>query len=151
MVLKNIFIFLFSFFQRFYLFIHERYREREAETQAEGEAGSMQGARCGTPSWVSRITPWAEGSAKPLSHLGCPRTQFKGGSWVTACPHRDTPTTQPGCESRGYHRRHSSQGPASPNRHHDGQTRRWPSSQKTPREVLLPACITVQCEPGCQV
>ena len=36
-------------------------REREAETQAEGEAGSMQGARCGTPSRDSRITPWAEG------------------------------------------------------------------------------------------
>ena len=34
-----------------------REREREADTQAEGEAGSMQGARCGTPSWDSRITP----------------------------------------------------------------------------------------------
>ena len=45
--------------------------EREAETQAEGEAGSMQGAQRGTQSWVSRITPWAEG-AKPLSHPGCP-------------------------------------------------------------------------------
>ena len=33
---------------RFYLFIHERHREREADTQAEGEAGSVQGARCGT-------------------------------------------------------------------------------------------------------
>ena len=52
----------------FYLFI----REREAETQAEGEAGSMQGAQRGTQSWVSRIRPWAEGVAKPLSHLGCP-------------------------------------------------------------------------------
>ena len=33
-----------------YLFIHNRHRERgrEAETQAEGEAGSMQGLRCGT-------------------------------------------------------------------------------------------------------
>ena len=40
--------------------------EREAETQAEGEAGSIQGARCGTRSRVSRIMPWAEGSAKPL-------------------------------------------------------------------------------------
>ena len=32
------------------LFIHEREREREreAETQAEGEAGSSQGAHCGT-------------------------------------------------------------------------------------------------------
>ena len=41
--------------------------EREAETQAEGEAGSMQGARYGTRSRVSRITPWAEGHAKPLT------------------------------------------------------------------------------------
>ena len=46
--------------------------EREAETQAEGEAGSMQGARHGTLSWVSRIMPWAKGGAKPLSHWGCP-------------------------------------------------------------------------------
>ena len=50
----------------------EREREREAETQAEGEAGSMQGARRGTRSQVSRITPWAAGGAKPLSHQGCP-------------------------------------------------------------------------------
>ena len=47
------------------------HREREAETQAEEEAGSMQGARCGIRSGVSRIAPWAEGGAKPLSHLGC--------------------------------------------------------------------------------
>ena len=53
-------------------------REREAETQAEGEgeAGSMQGAQRGTPSQVSRITPWAEGCAKPLSHSGCPLSSF---------------------------------------------------------------------------
>ena len=50
--------------------------EREAETQAEGEAGSMQGARCGTQSWVPRITSWAEGSAKLLSHRGCPEYMF---------------------------------------------------------------------------
>ena len=49
--------------------------EREAETQAEGEAGSMQGAWCGTQSRVSRITPWAEGSTKPLSHPGCPHVK----------------------------------------------------------------------------
>ena len=36
-------------------------REREAETQAEGEAGSTQGAQCGTRSQDSRIVPWAEG------------------------------------------------------------------------------------------
>ena len=32
----------------------------------------MQGAQPGTRSWVSRITPWAEGGAKPLSHPGVP-------------------------------------------------------------------------------
>ena len=51
-------------------------RERGAETQAEGEAGSMQGARRGTRSQVSRIMPWAEGGAKPLSHLDCPKHTF---------------------------------------------------------------------------
>ena len=35
--------------------------QREAETQAEGEAGSMQGARRGIQSRVSRIAPWAKG------------------------------------------------------------------------------------------
>ena len=48
-------------FLRFYLFIRDRHREREAETQAEGEAGSMLGARRGTGSWNSRITPWTKG------------------------------------------------------------------------------------------
>ena len=37
-----------TLFFKDYLFIHERHREKEAETQAEGEAGPMQGARCGT-------------------------------------------------------------------------------------------------------
>ncbi|XP_038400680.1 cyclin-dependent kinase inhibitor 3 isoform X2 [Canis lupus familiaris] len=50
----------------------QRERERGAETQAEAEAGSMQGARRGTRSRVSRITPWAAGGAKPLHHWGCP-------------------------------------------------------------------------------
>ena len=31
----------------------------------------MQGAQRGTRSQVPRITPWAEGGAKPLSHPGC--------------------------------------------------------------------------------
>uniref|UniRef100_A0A8C0S8I8 Toll-like receptor 9 n=4 Tax=Canis lupus familiaris TaxID=9615 RepID=A0A8C0S8I8_CANLF len=35
--------------------------QREAGTQAEGEAGSLQGARCGTRSQDPGITPWAEG------------------------------------------------------------------------------------------
>ena len=57
----------------FYLFIHDRQTDRhththththtEAETQAEGEAGSMQEARCGTRSWVSRITPGLKAAA----------------------------------------------------------------------------------------
>uniref|UniRef100_A0A8P0PKT3 JAZF zinc finger 1 n=1 Tax=Canis lupus familiaris TaxID=9615 RepID=A0A8P0PKT3_CANLF len=63
----------------FIIIIHERQRERErerereAETQAEGGAGSTQGARRGTRSRVSRITPRAEGGAKPLGHPGCPK------------------------------------------------------------------------------
>ena len=58
--------------------------ERERETQAEGGAGSVQGARRGTRSRVSRITPWAEGGAKPLSHPGCPGVFFKIPEEVTA-------------------------------------------------------------------
>ena len=46
--------------------------QRETETQAEGEADSMQGARCGTQFWDSRIMAWAEGSIKLQSHPGIP-------------------------------------------------------------------------------
>ena len=60
------------FFEDF-IYSWDTQRKREAETQAEGEAGSMQGARHGTRSWVSRIRPWAEGRAKLLSHPGCPK------------------------------------------------------------------------------
>ena len=63
---------MFSFFKVLFLYSWERQRERGAETQAKGEAGSMQAACRGTGSWVSRITPWAEGGAKPLSPPGCP-------------------------------------------------------------------------------
>ena len=62
------------FLKRFFIYLFMTDTQREAETQAGGEAGSMQGAGRGTQSWVSRIMPWAEGGAKPLSHLGCPRT-----------------------------------------------------------------------------
>ena len=41
----------FPFKDFIYLFMRDT--EREAETQAEGEAGSLQGARCGTQSWDS--------------------------------------------------------------------------------------------------
>ena len=68
------------FFKIIYLFIRDterkrergRDREREREVQAEGEASSKQGTQCETGSWVSRITPWAEGGAKLRSHWGCP-------------------------------------------------------------------------------
>ena len=40
----GLFIYLFKDF--IYLFMRDT--QKEAETQAEGEAGSMQGARCGT-------------------------------------------------------------------------------------------------------
>ena len=46
---------------------------REREREAKGEAGSMQGARSGTRSQVSKITPQAAGDAKPLCHQGCPK------------------------------------------------------------------------------
>ena len=45
------------------------------DTEREREAGSMQGARCGTQSRVSRIRPWAEGGAQLLSHPGCPKAE----------------------------------------------------------------------------
>ena len=54
----------------------ERETDRQAKTQAEGEAGFMQGGPCGTPTQISRITPWAEGSAKLLSHAGCALPPF---------------------------------------------------------------------------
>ena len=47
-----------------------------APCQAQGEAGSMQEAPRGTRSRVLRITPWAEGGPKPLSHPGCPIISF---------------------------------------------------------------------------
>ena len=49
--------FFFFFKDSIYLLMRDTKREREAE----GEAGSMRGARRGTRSRVSRITPWAEG------------------------------------------------------------------------------------------
>ena len=67
-----------------YLLMRGTEREREAETQAGGEAGSMQGACRETRFWVSRIRPWAEDGAKPLSHPGCPNHDFKSfkGSYL---------------------------------------------------------------------
>ena len=47
--------------------------DREAEKQAEGEAGSMQGARRGTQSWVSRIAPQAKGRSETAEPPRDPR------------------------------------------------------------------------------
>ena len=68
----------FFFFKILFIYSWEtqREREREVETQAEGEAGYMQRTRHGTRSRVSRIRPWPEGVAKPLSHPGCPSLGF---------------------------------------------------------------------------
>lgn len=51
-----------------------REREREAETLAEGEAGSPQGARCRTRSWIpgSGLEPKAD--SQPLSYPGIPES-----------------------------------------------------------------------------
>ena len=65
-----------TLFKNLFIYLFLKDPEREAETQAEGEAGSMQGVRRGTRPQVSRITPWAEGGAKPLSHSGCPILLF---------------------------------------------------------------------------
>ena len=60
-------LFLIFFKDFIHLFMRDRVREREAETQAEGEKAPCKGARRWTRSRVSRIRPWAEGGAKPLS------------------------------------------------------------------------------------
>ena len=67
----------------------EREREREAETQAEGEAGSMPGARRGTPSWDSRIAPWAKGRRYTTEPPRDPLVQisFRALPPVTFLPH----------------------------------------------------------------
>ena len=67
---------LIFFFKILFIYSWETQKEREAETQAEGDTGSMQGARCGTRSRVSRIRPWAEGGAKPLSPPRLPNISY---------------------------------------------------------------------------
>ena len=49
-----------------------RHTEREAETQAEGEAGSPQGAQCGTRFRIPGSCPEPKADAQPLSHPGVP-------------------------------------------------------------------------------
>ena len=51
--------------------------EREAETQAEGEAGSLQGPRCGLNPGTPGSHPGPKGDAQPLSHPGVPVPLFQ--------------------------------------------------------------------------
>ena len=48
--------------------IHREERERQRHRKREKQAPHWEPDR----SRVSRIRPWAEGGAKPLSHPGCP-------------------------------------------------------------------------------
>ena len=57
---KKAFIFFFHDF--IYLFL----RDTEAQTQAEGEAGSLRGAQCGTPSQDPGSCPEPKANAQPL-------------------------------------------------------------------------------------
>ena len=76
-----------TFFLRFYLFMTDRKRERGRDTgRGRGrEAGSMQEARRGTQSGVSRITHQASGGAKPLCHWGCPLGFFLNNRHPNRC------------------------------------------------------------------
>ena len=51
--------------------------EKEAETQAEGEAGYMQGARCGTQSQDLIPLPGPKAGAEPPSPPGIPSLKKK--------------------------------------------------------------------------
>ena len=50
--------------------------EREAETQAEGEAGSMEGARCGLDPRIPGSHPEPKADGQLLSHPGIPLTKL---------------------------------------------------------------------------
>ena len=84
----NFLLFYFLFFK--ILFIYSWETQREEETQAEGEAGSMQGARCETWSWDSRITSWAEGRRSTAEPPKDPINFLLDVSWdlVHSLPHK---------------------------------------------------------------
>ena len=58
-------------------FIYSWETQREAET-GRGRSRLHAGSPMWNSIWVSRITPWAEGGAKLLSHPGCPELCFWG-------------------------------------------------------------------------
>ena len=53
----------------------ETERERQRHRQREKQAPSRE-PDVGLNPLVSRIRPWAEGSAEPLSHPGCSKIYF---------------------------------------------------------------------------
>ena len=66
-------------FKIFILFIHEGNRERKRERQRHRQREKQAPCRepdVGLEPWVSRITPGAQGGAKPLSHPGSPGPVF---------------------------------------------------------------------------
>ena len=60
----------------------ERKRERERGRDTGRGRSRLHAGSLMWDSGVSRIRPWAEGSAKPLSHLGCSGTLKFNNSYV---------------------------------------------------------------------
>ena len=71
---KFLFFYLLFFKDFIYLFI-ETARERERERGRDPGRGRSR-LPAGSPTRASRIRPWAEGGAEPLSHPGCPVFKF---------------------------------------------------------------------------
>ena len=119
------------FFKVLFIYSWETQRERLAETQAEGEVGSMQRAPHGPWSRVSRITPWAEGGAKLLSHPSCPFPEsLDVTSFVASlAPLRVLPCSQPPSAERPWiGAKHALTGRSSdptPTDQSSGTQRRW--------------------------
>ena len=63
---------LFFFFKDLFILETQRERDRQREKQALGREPDL-GLEVGLDPGISRITPQAEGGAKPLGHQGCPR------------------------------------------------------------------------------
>ena len=96
------------------LFVYSWETHRERQRRRQREAGSLQGARCGTRSQGSRIMPWAEGRHSttepprdPLFLLkiylfigtggGCAEHRAQCGAWFPQPWDRDVSKTQSRC------------------------------------------------------
>ena len=69
------FIMSIIFLKKIFIYSWDTQREKQRHRQREKQAACRE-PDGGTRSWVSRITPWVEGGAKPLSHGGCPITSI---------------------------------------------------------------------------